>query len=50
MPKGPGKSRLDIHLEQIKEFRGKKVSLTSMAKIFNVTPAMMWKYVKTREM
>jgi putative DNA-invertase from lambdoid prophage Rac len=47
-PKGPGKSRLDPHMDQIKEFRLKQVSLTSMARIFNVTPAMMWKYVKNR--
>ena len=47
-PKGPGKSRLDPHLEQIKEFRLKKVSVTSMAKILNVSPATMWKYLKSR--
>lgn len=47
-PKGPGKSRLDPHLEQIKEFRAKKVSMTSIARILNVSPAMMWKYIKSR--
>lgn len=47
-PKGPGKSRLDPHLEQIKEFRAKKVSMTAIAKILNVSPAMMWKYIKSR--
>jgi len=47
-PKGPGKSRLDPHLEQIREFRAKKVSMTSMARILDVSPAMMWKYIKSR--
>lgn len=47
-PKGPGKSKLDQHLEQIKEFRAKKVSIASIAKILGVSSGLMWKYIKKK--
>jgi len=45
-PKGPGKSRLDPHADQIREFVGKGVSLASIAKIVGTSYGTLHHWVK----
>lgn len=49
-PKGPGKSKLEKHEEQIKELIGKKVSMLSISKILEVSYSTLFNYVKKRKM
>jgi len=47
-PKGPGKSKLEKHEEQIKEFIEKKVSMLSISKILGVSYSTLFNYIKKR--
>ena len=45
-PKGPGKSKLDPHAHQIREFIGKGVSLASIAKILGTSYGTLHHWVR----
>jgi DNA invertase Pin-like site-specific DNA recombinase len=47
-PKGPGKSKLEKHEEQIKELIEKKVSMLSISKILGVSYSTLFNYIKKR--
>lgn len=47
-PKGPGKSKLDGKLEEIKLLHGKRVSVASLAKIYDCTWPTMKNFVEKK--
>ena len=49
-PKGPGKSKLEPHKQEIQEFLDKKVSILSISKILGVTYPTLFSFVKVRNM
>jgi DNA invertase Pin-like site-specific DNA recombinase len=49
-PPGPGKSKLEPHLEQIQEFIDKKVSMLSISKILEVSYSTLFNFVKRRDL
>lgn len=49
-PKGPGKSKLDIHKEQIQELLNKEVSVASISKILEVSYPTVLKYIRKRKL
>ena len=49
-PKGPGKSRLDPQVDQIKVLLGQKVSKAAIGRIFGVHAETVRKFVKSRKL
>ena len=49
-PKGPGKSKLEPHKQEIQEFLDKKVSMLSISKILGVTYPTLFSFIKVRNM
>jgi len=49
-PKGCGKSKLDPHVDQIKEFLGKGVSIASIAKILGCSYPTVFHFVKRKQL
>jgi len=47
-PKGPGKSKLDEHRNEIAELLQKKVSISSIAKILSVNYSTLYVYIKDK--
>lgn len=45
-----GKSILDCHGDQLREFKAKGVSISSIAKIFNVSRGTVYNYIESRKM